>query len=63
MSKHGQNYNEQFTAEFGIHFKDSPGELEFALEFIRKVYEQGKVDGVDEMLNGEVFKNGIVEKL
>jgi hypothetical protein len=33
------NWKEQFTNEFGIHFKDSAGELQFALAFIEDLLE------------------------
>jgi len=40
-----KDWKQQFREEFGIHFKNSPDELEFALEFIseelKKEYRRG----------------------
>lgn len=36
------NYFEKFKREFGIHFKDSPSELELVEGFLEEVYYEGK---------------------
>lgn len=36
---------EKFTQEFGIHFKDSPDELKFALEFIKEIQKEAYLQG------------------
>lgn len=44
-NKDQKGWEDKFTQEFGIHFKGSTGELQFAIDFIRQVeqeaYERG----------------------
>ena len=39
-----KTWEQQFKDEFGIHFKDSSGELKFALEFIRELVVKKNVE-------------------
>ena len=45
-----QSWDKQFIEEFGIHFKGSKGELQFAIEFIREEKTKSYREGVKDMI-------------
>ena len=44
-----EDWQKAFTEEFGIHFKDSKGELQFALLFIEDLLRDQKQEIVEEI--------------
>lgn len=43
------NWQQKFKQEFGIHFKNSPDELKFALSFIDDLMEEQRQEIIDEV--------------
>lgn len=43
MKKENKNWKQQFKEEFGIHFKGSKGELNFAIAFIEDLLKEEKM--------------------
>lgn len=55
------DYFKKFKNEFGIHFKDSPSELELVEGFLDEVYEDGKLAAYGEELVHQAYLQGVAD--
>jgi len=55
MKKENKDWKQQFKEEFGIHFKGSKGELNFAIAFIEDLLKEKNKEDFDKR-NKELFK-------
>ena len=57
-----QDWGYLFKEEFGIHFKDSKGELQFAIEFIEELLVKARAEAIKEVENLIVEEMFICQK-